>query len=182
MSLSKISILVGIITFSLFVSGLIKNADIYHEFRKMRIEHSNLNAAVKAASTNAQDDFRLEAYGVLMDYSSKQLSESLFMSEKKVLENEKREILKRIEEKIGTEGVQAFLKRKRNGKNGIRGRGSAMSKLRERLYFYAAGTHYHKTKDCKEFETSESGERFSIMEEAAKKGYFPCEHCMMGIR
>lgn len=174
----KVSALIVGFYIALSILGIYKTMELYGEFRENEIAKNNLLNSVKASTLNAQDDFRRSRYEVLADYAESYLLGAIYHSENRILENEKREALAQSYYEV--DGDRVLVKKGRTGlgKGGTRREKLSASKNKERNYFYAYKSVYHRKKDCRG-RKGEGVRIFSSMEEAAGEGLFPCEDCIL---
>lgn len=181
MSLSKISILFFIISFSLLLTGSIRIIKIYDALREGLIEKKNFFHAVKVSGIDAMDDFSEERYEGEEQYFLDNLEASLIQADDGFIPYDRDEILASLSHLFKGEGLKVFTEGRGLKREGMRFTSFAGSKIKERFYFYAGGKHYHRNKSCP-FLKIGSKKVFSSMEEAAKQGFYPCEVCIMNRR
>lgn len=174
----KASALVVGFYITLFILGIYRNIEMYRELKDNIVDKNIILNSVKASTINGQDDLRNSRYEVLGEYARVHLLESIYAGENRILKNEKDEICPQVKHEIkGNEIIVRKMEFKIRNK-GIRREGLSASKNKERNYFYAYGNRYHRKMSCEERKGVDI-RIFSSMEEAAKEGLFPCEHCIL---
>lgn len=159
-------------------SGSIQKIKIYDELIRAAVGKKNFMNAVKDSCTNVMDDFRGGRYLPLSSYSYENIDNSIFHSEERYLDMERKEVLANLLKTKKGERIIVSYKGTEMKKQGMRRGKLAMAKISERKYFYGYLKRYHKRKDCGNHMSIEMS-LFSSMEEAAKKGFFPCEKCIL---
>lgn len=178
MNLRRGSILVTLIGFMLFLSGQVRVFRLFTLLRSSVIEKENAKRAVRASGTNVQDDFREGAYFMKEAYSDHHLRETLFFSEERLMEEEKRERLFHLGFHFLKDKSDIFLSSPMSDREGRRRKLRFQVIKKERVYFYGANGIYHRKENCRNLKGEK--EVFSTMEEAAKKGCLPCAFCVEG--
>lgn len=180
MNLQKISIIFVVFSFSFLMIGSVKSVALQNFLREGIIEKNNFMNSVRASHTNVMDDFRGERFAGLSPYKHKNLRESLSYSEDRLLEYEKNEIFEKIYHEMKEQGSKILVKGSRLNRNGFRNKKMGWAEMNERSYFFGYVGRYHRREDCERGREGKAAV-FSSMEEAARNGFFPCEHCILGI-
>lgn len=181
MNVNRISMVFVSFYLIFLVGGIIRIVEVSTMIRERMLEERRVGQAVKAGGSHGMDDFRLYPFEVKETYAYNHLISSLEASESRFLEHEKKEMETELFMKAERGEIQVSLRGRKPNRRGGRSNYFSKAKIEERNFFYGYEKKYHRTKKCK-IATPFRMQVFSSMEEAAEKGFFPCEYCILGVR
>lgn len=180
MSLRSISGFIAMFYLAFVCLGSLRQQKLYNEIRNGKIEKENFLNAVKSSSSHVMDDFREAAFKPLNSYVSHHLKQSMYRSGERIGEVEKNEVTKNLRQKLQGNLIYAYDRGGFSSYEGIRRCKLGGAEMAERIYYYGFKRRYHIHSFCKN-QNPLRCEIFSSMEEAANRGYYPCETCVLGL-
>lgn len=180
MSMSKVSSIVFSLIFLITILGLCRITFIYIYFRNSVIAKNKLIETVKVSTSDVQDDFRGERFGLLNDYVKRHTLRSIDGSRDLLTNNDKKAILSKYGSAAYTDKAGLFIKNHEGRAAYKHNIYKAYSKNRERIYFYEVQGIYHSS-DCYILQNHLGSRKvYSSMEDCAINGAEPCVKCILG--
>lgn len=180
MRLSRVSSIIFTIVFTLTLLSACRTCITYIYLRNSIITKNKILETAKTGTSDVQDDFRGEKFGLLKKYTKEHAKRSIDGSHNFLTDNDRKVILSRYGLSSYSDKAGIFIKRHEGRVLKNEHIYKAYSNNNERIYFYVVNNVYHSSNCPKLANHYGKREIYSSMEDCALNGANPCIKCILG--